>query len=180
MERAVVGSIEGEFRRYKELCEKAAAQLTTEQLNLRHAATDNSIVTLMWHVSGNLESRFTEFLTSDGEKPWRDRETEFEQREAALDEALEKWERGWACLFEALRELSDNDLVRTVSIRQVPLTVNEALHRSLAHSAYHAGQIVYLSKMARGRDWTFLSIPPGGSSAYDQTPSLEKPTPHSV
>ena len=175
MQRPVVGSIESEFRRYKGLCERAVAQLTTAQMNLRHAATDNSIVTLMWHISGNLESRFTDFLSSDGEKPWRDRETEFEQREATLEEALQKWERGWTCLFEALRELSDNDLVRIVSIRQVKLTVNEALHRSLAHSAYHAGQIVYLSKMARGSDWTYLTIPPGGSAEYNRAPHLEKP-----
>ena len=157
MERSIVASIEKEFRRYKELAEKAFGQVAAEELSRRHSVTDNSIATLIWHISGNLESRFTDFLTTDGEKPDRNRESEFEPRDVTHTQAKAKWERGWACLLDTLGQLADNDLVRTVHIRQVPLPVHEALHRSLSHTSYHVGQIVYLSKMVRAGDWTSLS-----------------------
>lgn len=158
--RAIVVSFETEFRRYKELAEKTIAQLSDEELARTGSNTDNSIATLIWHISGNLESRFTDFLTSDGEKPWRQRESEFETRSVDRGQALEKWERGWRRLFDTVGELADNDLVRSVSIRQEPLTVHAALARSLAHVSYHVGQIVYLGKMMKTADWTYLSIPP--------------------
>lgn len=158
--RVIVASFETEFRRYKDLAEKTFAQVSDEELARAGSNTDNSIATLIWHISGNLESRFTDFLTSDGEKPWRQRESEFEARSVRREQALEKWERGWTRLFAALGELSDNDLVRSVSIRQEPLAAHAALARSLAHISYHVGQIVYLGKMMRSGEWAYLSIPP--------------------
>jgi hypothetical protein len=119
---------------------------------------------LAWHVSGNLKSRFTDFLTADGEKPWRDRDAEFQSRRVTQAELLEKWEEGWGVLFATLRDLTDSDLGRSVTIRNHPLSAAEALHRSLAHISYHVGQIVFIAKAMRGKEWENLSIPPGQSS----------------
>jgi hypothetical protein len=173
--RAIVGSIEAEYRRYRKLAETAMAQLSDEELARPLAEDGNSVAVLVWHVSGNLASRFTEFLTSDGEKPWRDRESEFAARavtRAALDE---KWNAGWTILFQAIGSLEDGHLLHSVAIRGVALTVVEALQRSLAHTACHAGQIVLIARTLRGADWRFLTIPPGGSAAYNAYPDREKP-----
>jgi hypothetical protein len=129
-------------------------------------------------MSGNLRSRFTDFLVSDGEKPWRHRDEEFEERTVSRDALLAKWDEGWQALFAALSGLRDDQLSSTVTIRSQPLKVHEALHRSLAHAAYHVGQIVYLGKMFQGTEWKYLSIPPGGSVAYNQAPGSEKPAAH--
>ncbi len=171
--RKIVGSVEGEYRRYKQLGEGSFAQLTDAQLS--QSIGGNSVATIVWHISGNLASRFTDFLESDGEKPWRDRETEFLSRDVSGPDLLEKWEKGWTALFRSLSELQDGQLERTVAIRGVPLAVHEALHRSLAHTSYHVGQIVFLAKALRGADWKYLSIPPGGSAAYNRNPAYEKP-----
>jgi uncharacterized damage-inducible protein DinB len=173
--REIVGSVEGEFRRYKALAEGAIDQLTDEQLSRADGAGDNSVAILMAHVSGNLVSRFTDFLSSDGEKPWRDRDTEFVPGKADRAELREKWERAFAVLFAALAPLDDEQLHTAVTIRGVPYTVHEALHRALAHVAYHVGQIVFVAKALRGAGWRYLSIPPGGSAAYNQDPVREKP-----
>jgi len=178
--RHVIESIEGEYRRYKSLGEAVIAQLSQEELAVHASAESLSIATLVWHMSGNLESRFTDFLTADGEKPWRHRETEFEDRMGDRDQLIEKWERGWVALFQALEALTDEDLDRSIAIRGVALTVCEALHRSLAHASYHAGQIVYIGKMLRGEDWSYLSIPPGASVAYNANPTLERAPGHSA
>lgn len=172
--RHVIESIEGEYRRYKSLGEGVIEQLGQEELVVHGSPESLSVATLVWHVSGNLESRFTDFLTSDGEKPWRQREAEFEDRRAGRDQVIEKWARGWGVLFEALELLTDDDLDRSITIRGVALTVCEALHRSLAHASYHVGQMTYIGKMLRGEEWTYLSIPPGGSVAYNADPTLEK------
>jgi uncharacterized damage-inducible protein DinB len=173
--RQVVGSIEGEYRRYKKLGEAAIEQLTDEQLALVNAGAGNSIATIVWHISGNLESRFTDFLQSDGEKPWRNRDDEFLQRTVPQAELHEKWEKGWTVLLQSLAHLEDENLHAQVKIRGVPLSVLDALHRSLAHTSYHVGQIVFLAKALRGADWRYLTIPPGGSAAYNQNPFAEKP-----
>jgi len=172
--RDVVASIEGEFRRHRKLGEGVIDQLGYEELVVRGSSESLSIATLVWHVSGNLESRFTDFLTSDGEKPWRERESEFEERDVDRDDLIEKWERGWATLEGALAELCDADLGRDVSIRGRSLPVAQALLRSLAHTSYHVGQMVYIGKMLKGEEWQYLSIPPGGSAEYNLNPTREK------
>jgi hypothetical protein len=169
-----IESIRGEYVRYRKLAEDAMAQLDEASLVAPGPNEGLSIATICWHVSGNLASRFTDFLASDGEKPWRRREEEFHARSVARVELLAKWAQGWDVLFGALDRLSDADLERTVTIRQQPLRVHEALHRSLAHTSYHVGQIVYLAKSMRGKNWQYLSIPPGLSDAYNAAPDKER------
>ena len=173
--RNLITSIESEYQRYKALAENAMQQLEEEQLGRATPPAGNSIATIVWHISGNLESRFTDFLTSDGEKPWRQREEEFATRTVMRDELMVKWQRGWAVLEETLTGLTDDHLLQEVTIRGRGLAVHEALHRSLAHVAYHVGQIVHISKTLRGAHWRYLSIPPGGSAAYNQDPALDRP-----
>jgi uncharacterized damage-inducible protein DinB len=172
----IIQSIEGEYRRYKSLSEGAIAQVSDADLNARPIATGNSIATIMTHVAGNLESRFSDFLTSDGEKPWRDREREFAHGDVSRPDLLTRWEQGWSVLFATLATLTDTDGGKTVTIRGQPLLVHEALHRSLAHAAYHTGQIVDRAHALSGADWRHLSIPPGGTAAYNANPIFEKPT----
>lgn len=172
--RDIVASIEGEYRRYRSLGARTMDQLDADELVARPTEESNSVATIVWHIAGNLESRFTDFLTADGEKPWREREDEFAVREASPDEIRAKWDRGWNVLLDTLAELDDGDLARTITIRDVEHTVAEALERSLAHTAYHIGQITFLGKMARGDDWTYLSIAPGGTAAYNRDPTREK------
>lgn len=171
----IVESVEGEYRRYKALAEGALAQIADSDLAVVPPNGGNSIATICWHVAGNLKSRFTDFLTSDGEKPWRDREREFDARAVGRAELLAEWNAGWSVLFSALAALTDADCAKTVAIRQQPLLVHEALHRSLAHAAYHVGQVVDRAHALRGADWKYLSIPPGGSAAYNANPMYEKP-----
>ena len=171
----MVQSIRAEFVRYKVLAEKAIEQLDDTALSAAAPGGGNSIATICWHVSGNLRSRFTDFLTTDGEKPWRKRDEEFEARSVTRIELREKWEAGWSVLLAALDGLSDNDLDRTVAIRGQALSVREALLRALAHASYHVGQIVYAAKAARGADWKYLSIAPGQSEQYNKNPALDTP-----
>lgn len=173
--KIVVDSIGGEFRRYKALGEGALRQLTADELAAWTGPASNSIATIVWHIAGNLRSRFSDFLTTDGEKPWRNREGEFERRTPSSAEVMAFWNEGWTTLLDTLEPLVDADLERTVTIRGQSLSVLDALHRSLAHIAYHVGQIVYVAKGLKGAEWTYLSIPPGESAAYNQKPTLEKP-----
>jgi hypothetical protein len=172
--RQVIDAIAGEYRRYRILAENAVAQLSDAELHVK-SGEGNSVATLMQHLGGNLASRFTDFLVSDGEKPWRNRDAEFEEKAAARAELLAGWEQGWSVLFSTLESLSDDDFARKVAIRGVELSVIEALTRSLSHAAYHAGQIVLIAKTIRGAEWRYLSIPPKGSGAYNAHPELEKP-----
>ena len=172
--REILSSIESEYRRYKLLAEGAIQQLSEPQLAEADSGTGNSVATLAWHIAGNFQSRFTDFLSTDGEKPDRDRDSEFLPREVTKALLLEYWEGGWATLFGTLQELSDEDLARTVTIRDQSLAVHAALHRSLGHASYHVGQIVFLAKSLLGPDWQYMSIPPGQSSAYNETPTMEK------
>jgi uncharacterized damage-inducible protein DinB len=171
----IIDSIRAEYLRYKALAEAAMDQLADDELSAAGANGGNSIAVICWHVSGNLKSRFTQFLTSDGEKPWRNREEEFEARTVTRSELLSKWDQGWQVLLGTLATLTDEQLQATVTIRGQPLRVHEALHRSLAHLSYHVGQIVYVAKSLRGKDWVYLSIPPGKSDAYNQAPKFERP-----
>ena len=165
--RDIVTSIEEEYLRYKALGEKALAQVGDADLGKEPPGNGNSLAALVWHIAGNFESRFTEFRTADGEKPTRDRDSEFLPREVTRAELLEKWNRGWTPLLAELTPLTDADLSATVRIRTQPLRIDQALHRSLAHVAYHVGQMVYLAKLWAGDRWDSLSIPMGQSAAFN-------------
>ena len=166
----LVESIRSEYLRYKKLAEDSIAQASDAQLTAVLGSGSNSIATICWHVSGNLKSRFTDFLTSDGEKPWRNREEEFDARHVSRAELQAKWEEGWRALLQALDGLSDLDLDRQVTIRGQSLSVIEALHRSLAHTSQHVGQIVFIAKAQAGESWKSLSIPRGQSDAFNRSP----------
>lgn len=168
--RTVLSSIESEMRRYQRLGDGSLRQLDAEALTRRPPGDGNSVAAIVWHIAGNLRSRFTDLLTTDGEKPWRDRESEFAAREVSAAEVRAKWEDGWGVLFRTLGTLSDADLGRTVVIRGQSLSVLEALHRSMAHASYHVGQIVFLARSLRGDRWEWLSIPPGKSDEYNRNP----------
>ena len=170
---SIVESIRAEYLRYKTLAEGAIDQLDDADLSREGPNGGSSIAIICWHISGNLKSRFTDFLASDGEKPWREREEEFSERSVSRAELREKWEDGWHALLGALSALTDDDLKKIVTIRQQPLLVHEALHRSLSHTSYHVGQIVYVAKGFRGSNWKYLSIPPGQSDSYNKAPRME-------
>ena len=157
--REFIESCERVYRRYKGLAEATFEALTVEQLAQVAGAEGNSVAILAWHISGNLRSYFTDFLTSDGEKPWRQRDSEFEERRVTHGELGQRWAEGWDVLFTTLRGLSDADLNRRVRLRGEEVAVHDALHRSLAHTSYHVGQIVFLGKSFRGSEWQPLSIP---------------------
>jgi hypothetical protein len=157
-----------EFRRIKALAEKALAQVADEDFTASPRPIDNSLAVVVKHVAGNLKSRWTDFLTTDGEKPDRQRDTEFEldarDTRAAL---MASWEDGWARLFEALGAAAATDPTRTVTIRGEPHTIVRAVNRQLSHYAYHAGQIALLARHYAGQKWETLSIPKGQSEAFN-------------
>lgn len=162
----VVDAFVQEFRKTRQLADRAIAQLDDAQLHARLDAEANSVAVLMQHMAGNMRSRWTDFLTSDGEKPWRQRDREFEAPPLDRAALLGSWDSGWQTLFDALAGLTDDDLGRTVTIRGEGQSVLSALTRQLAHYAGHAYQIVLLAKHSKGDDWTVLSIPRGQSDAY--------------
>jgi len=175
MTRTILSTIEGEYRRYHSQVLAALAQINADQINAPGPGGNNSVAVIVQHVSGNLRSRFTDFLTTDGEKPDRDRDSEFEEPQLTLESARALWTRGFDILFATLGSLDDSHLSATVAIRGQECSVLEALHRSLAHTASHAGQIVYLAKSLCGDSWRTLSIPRGQSAAYNRNPAFEKP-----
>lgn len=156
-----------QFHGQKKLVERAIAQIPDSALWTRIDPESNSIAIVMKHIAGNQLSRWTDFLTSDGEKPDRHRDSEFEMDEAmSREKLLEMWEEGWRCVFAAVEPLTPEDLDRTVPIRGEPHTVVRAINRQLTHYAYHAGQIVFLAKHFAGATWKSLSIPKGESERY--------------
>jgi hypothetical protein len=164
-----------QLRGYKRLAEGAIAQVTDEQLLITLDPESNSIAILIKHIAGNMRSRFTNFLTTDGEKPERHRDQEFELNgEPTRDELLRWWEEGWACVFSTLDSLKPEDLMRTVYIRQEPHTVVQALNRALAHYASHIGQIVFLAKHLGSHNWRTLSVPRGKSEEFNRRMSEER------
>ncbi len=161
-------------RKYKSLADRAIAQVRTADLFRTIDADSNSIAVVMKHIAGNTRSRWTDFLTSDGEKPDRQRDTEFELDAGDTREALfERWEAGWRLLFDALAALTPADVLRTVAIRREPHTVIQAINRQLTHYAYHVGQIVFLARHFAGKDWVSLSIPKGKSREFEVAKSGE-------
>ncbi len=161
-----------EFKRTKALADAAMAQVTTEQFFAAPAEGDNSIAVIVKHVGGNLLSRWVDFLTSDGEKPGRNRDVEFEIMAGDTQESIvRQWESGWAALFSALEPLTDSDLERTITIRGEPFSVLQAINRQLTHYSYHVGQIVYVAKHYAGDSWRSLSIPKGKSAEFNARPT---------
>ena len=161
-----------EFKRMKALADGALAQITPGQFFATPSPDDNSIAIIVKHVGGNLLSRWTDFLTADGEKPDRNRDAEFEITAADTQQTLiAQWESGWAALFSALEPLTDADLETTVTIRGEPLSVLQAINRQLTHYSYHVGQIVYVAKHYAGNSWRSLSIPRGKSVQFNANPA---------
>ncbi|MCE7062194.1 DUF1572 domain-containing protein [Dyadobacter sp. CY343] len=156
-----------QFEYYKMLGEKAMAQVTDETLFWQYNEESNSIAVIVRHIAGNMLSRFTDFLTTDGEKPWRNRDEEFENGFSDRAELLAYWEKGWSCLLDTLRNLTDEELDTIVYIRNDGHTVTEAINRQLAHYPYHIGQIVMIAKMAAGSNWESLSIARNKSTDYN-------------
>jgi len=163
-----------EYTRYRSIGEKALQQVSDEALNSVSGVENNSIATIVRHIRGNLLSRFTDFLNSDGEKPWRNRDSEFIGTHYDRSEVERMWAEGWGVLESELSKLSDEQLQQHVYIRGQAWTIHAALCRSLAHVSYHVGQIVLLARMLNDGDWKWISIPKGQSREYNLNPSMEK------
>lgn len=162
------------FRYYKTLAERAMAQVPDEALFATLDPQSNSIAIIVKHLAGNMRSRWTDFLTTDGEKPDRNRDSEFESPPSTRAELMALWEAGWNCLFTALDSVTDADLARKVTIRTEPHSVLQTINRQLAHYPYHIGQIVYLARHFAGGQWTSLSVPRGKSAAFNEAVATGK------
>jgi Protein of unknown function (DUF1572) len=162
------------LRGHKRLAEGAIAQVRDEELFVQPDAESNSVAIIMKHIAGNMRSRLSDFLTTDGEKPDRRRDQEFEMTpQTTREQLMTTWEAGWKIAFDTINSLQARDLERTVTIRGEPHTVLQALHRAVAHFAYHVGQIVFLAKHLRGGEWKSLSIPRGQSEQFNQRKKSE-------
>ena len=144
---------------YKDLGDKTIAQLSNPEFHFQPNSESNTMAIIIQHMAGNMLSRWTDFLTTDGEKEWRNRDGEFEDQGLDKDELVELWNTGWDCLFNTLKGLHEEDLLATISIRAEELTVVDAINRQLAHYPYHVGQMIYLGKMIRDSGWVNLSMP---------------------
>ena len=164
---AYLQDVRGRFEELRRACDRSLAQVPPERWAFRLDPESNSLDTLVLHLSGNMRSRWTGFLATDGEKPDRDRDGEFEDTALTHEQLVARWEHGWSCLFGALDGLRDEDLARTITIRSQPLTVLEAIQRQLAHYGQHTGQVVMLAKHLAGPAWNTLSIPRGGSRPFN-------------
>ena len=160
-------SAKRQFKMYKQLGEKAMAQMTDDALVWQANEDSNSVQSIVKHLWGNMMSRWTDFLTTDGEKPWRQRDAEFEPETLSREALLKQWEDGWQCLFNALDSITDNDLERIIYIRNDGHTILEAINRQISHYSYHVGQIVYIAKLCSKEGWNSLSIPRNQSNAYN-------------
>lgn len=160
--------IQERFNSVKELGDKTIDQLSDDDIHWVLNDGSNSIAVIVKHLNGNMTSRWSDFLTSDGEKPYRNRELEFEDTISSKQELMTSWDKGWTILFQSLSELEEKDLLKTVYIRGEGHTVLEAIERQLAHYAYHIGQIVFIGKQLKGTNWESLSIPKGESEEYLQ------------
>jgi hypothetical protein len=156
------------FRYYKKLAGGAMEQVSERELFAVLDGEMNSIAVIVKHMAGNMRSRWTDFLSSDGEKPDRDRDSEFVSPPDGREALMKLWEEGWGCLFTALEALTDADLTRTVAIRGESHSVMQAINRQVGHYSYHCGQIVFLAKHFRGKEWRSLSVPRGGSGGFNE------------
>jgi hypothetical protein len=156
------------FEANKRLADRAVEQVPDDKVHVALDPNTNSIAVIMKHVAGNLTSRWTDFLTTDGEKPWRNRDDEFVDNFGSRAELLDVWEGGWACLLSTLKSLTPKDLERTVTIRGEPHSVPLALERSLGHTCFHVGQIVQVARIQKGEKWNTLTVPRGGSEQFNK------------
>lgn len=161
-------SVRKQFEYYKSIGDKTFEQLSFEELKIQFTQDSNSISIIVKHLVGNMLSRWTNFLTEDGEKEWRQRDKEFIDNYSNKEDLFNSWNKGWSCLFNTLDAINNNDLNNIVYIRNQGHTVTEALNRQMMHYAYHIGQIVYIGKLVKGKDWKSLSIPKGESKTYNQ------------
>ncbi len=160
--------IREDYFKYKLLAEKAFAQLKEKDFHFTSDESSNSIAIIIQHISGNIKSRFTDFFTSDGEKPTRNRDDEFEDRNLSINELMKQWEESWRILENLLKKLNDEDLTKTVYIRNEPHSVIKALNRSVTHYAYHTGQIIQLAKIIKKDEWKTLSVAKGKSKEFNE------------
>jgi hypothetical protein len=167
MEKDYLESSIKQLQYYKLLGEKAIEQLPDDKLFWQYNEDSNSIAIIVQHLWGNMLSRWTDFLTTDGEKEWRNRDAEFENSIQSKDELITKWNEGWDCFLNTLKQLTGDDLEKIIYIRNQGHSVMEAINRQLAHYPYHVGQIVYIAKMAADGDWKSLSIPKGNSQSFN-------------
>jgi hypothetical protein len=167
MNQDYLESIKKQFLYYKLLGEKTFEQLSEEKLFFKYNDDSNSIAIIVKHLHGNMMSRWTNFLSSDGEKEWRNRDREFEQKTETKESVLALWNEGWNCLFNTLNVLTEEDFLKTIYIRNQGHSVMEAINRQLAHYPYHVGQIVFIGKMFSDNKWNSLSIPKNGSKEYN-------------
>ncbi|MFK7807965.1 MAG: DUF1572 family protein [Saprospiraceae bacterium] len=168
MQTNFLTSTRKQFEYYKMLGDKTFANLSEENIHWQYNEQSNSIAIIVNHITGNMLSRWTDFLHSDGEKDWRNRDQEFESIIKTKEELLRRWEEGWACLFKALDSVNENNFDQLVYIRNIGHTIVEAVNRQLAHYAYHIGQIVSIAKMIKGEEWQSLSIAKGASKEYNK------------
>ncbi|MDP4264908.1 MAG: DUF1572 family protein [Bacteroidota bacterium] len=162
-------------RYYKDLGDKTFAQLRDADFHYQPNDESNSIAVIIQHMAGNMLSRWTNFLTEDGEKEWRQRDDEFSIHSYSKQQLLEIWEKGWHCFLDALESLKEDDLLKTIHIRKEELSAIDAINRQLAHYPYHVGQIVYIGRMIKDREWKNLSIPKGHSQLYNQSDAIKDP-----
>ncbi len=167
MDSAYIHSTRKLFEYYKSLADKTFEQLSEEEFFWKYNDISNSVASIINHMQGNMKSRFTDFLTSDGEKPWRNRDEEFEDFTMTQPELVEKWEAGWKCVFEAIDSIKEENFDTIIYIRNQGHTITDALNRQLAHYASHVGQIMYIGKMLKGENWKSLSIPKGQSAVFN-------------
>lgn len=168
MPNSYLNSVQKQFQYYKSLGEKTMDQLSDEQLFWKSDEEANSIAVIVKHIAGNMLSRWTNFLQEDGEKTWRDRDGEFENSFNSKEDILNAWNQGWTCLFDALEQVTEDNLESIVYIRNHGHTITEAINRQLSHYSYHVGQIVFIGRMLKKDDWISLSVPKNQSKEYNK------------
>ena len=168
MDKSYLKSVIIQFEYNKHLGDKTFSQLTEQELFWQYNEESNSIATLVKHIAGNMLSRWTNFLTEDGEKPWRNRDDEFINTFKNKKEIIDLWEKGWQCLFDGLNSINDKNQDTIVYVRNHGHTIPEAINRQLCHYSYHIGQLVLIGKMVKNENWQSLSVPRGASKEYNE------------
>lgn len=163
------------LKSYKDLADKTFDQLQEADFHFQPNEESNSIAIIIQHMAGNMMSRWTNFLTEDGEKEWRQRDEEFAQLNLSRKQLVELWEKGWSCFLTTLESLQEKDLLKTVYIRKEPLTVIDAINRQMTHYPSHVGQIIYIGRIIKNKEWKSLSIPKGQSQQYNESSAIKDP-----